>query len=114
MIGCNLAIASSLIPFLFQFGIYIVQTDFIQLIYGNSDIDNLIRFTDNLGNTGKNLAVIDFNAHTDVETAEYSIDNLHQFDFVQQGITSHHVCITLIELAITPFLRTVGTPYRLF
>lgn len=38
---------------------------------------------DNLRNARKYLAVIDFDTDMDIETAEYSICNLHQLYFIQ-------------------------------
>ena len=42
------------------------------------------------------------------------IHNLDQFDFVHQRIGTYHISVTLIKFAVTSFLRTVSTPYRLY
>ena len=68
---------------LFQFGIYIIQTNFIQFVNCYGNIYNLIRFAYNFSNTGKNLAVVNLNTYTNIETTKNGIDNLHQFHFVQ-------------------------------
>ncbi len=59
-----------------------------------------------------NLTVVNLDTNTNTEAGEYSIDNLHQFHLVQQGITAYHISIALIELTIASFLRTVGAPHR--
>lgn len=110
MIGCNLANSLITDALLFQFGVDIVQPYLVQLVNRYGNVHYLIGLTDNLGNAAQYLAVVDFNAYTDAETRKYGIDYLHQFHFIQQGVAAHHIGITLIELTITPFLRTVGTP----
>ena len=42
-----------------QFLIDILKSDFIELVYGDGDIDNLIGSPDDFGNSRQNLAVVD-------------------------------------------------------
>ncbi len=100
--------------FLLQLGVDIVQTYLIQLIDGHGNIHNLVRLTDDFGNAAQYLAIVNLDTDTDAEAGEYRVYNLHQFHFVQQGITAYHVSVALIELTITPFLRTVGAPHGLY
>ena len=100
--------------FLFQLGIDIVQTYLIQLINGHSNINNLVRLTDDFGNATQYLTVVNLDTNTDAEAGKYRIDNLHQLHLIQQGITAYHIGIALIELTIASFLRTVGAPHGLY
>lgn len=67
-----------------QLFIDIVQTNFIQFIDCYCNIYYFIRLSYDFGNTGQNLTIIDFNANADTETGKHRINNLHQFNFVQQ------------------------------
>ena len=96
-----------------QFFIDVFQTDFLQFVDGNGDFGEVLFFAQNFGDTAQNLAVVQFDANTDAETTEHFIDNLQQFHFVHQRVAAHHVGVTLVEFAITAFLRTVGSPNRL-
>lgn len=104
--------ASSLMPFSFSSALTL-SSYLVQFVNRYGNVHYLIGLTDNLGNAAQYLAVVDFNAYTDAEARKYGIDYLHQFHFIQQGIAAHHIGITLIELTITPLLRTVGAPHRL-
>ena len=44
---------------------------------------------------------------------EHLVHNLDQFHLIDQGIRTHNVAITLVELPVTSLLRTIGTPNRL-
>ena len=96
-----------------QFGIHIVETDLIEFVNGYGDIYNFLGFANHFGNTGKNLAVIDFDSHTYAKAVEHLVYDLHQLYFVEQAVGANHVGITLIELSVSTFLRTVGTPHGL-
>ena len=96
-----------------QFLIDIFQTNLVELVNGHGNVHDLVCLTDNLGDTCQNLAVVDFDANSHTELREDGIDNLHQFDLIQQGIGTNDIGIALVELAVTTFLRTVGTPHRL-
>ena len=39
---------------------------------------------------------------------------MDKFHLVEQAVRAHHIGITLIEFAITAFLRTVGSPHGLY
>ena len=70
----------------------------------------LVGFANHLSYAGENLAVVYLDANADSETTEHLINDLHQFHLAEQRVASHHIGITLIELAIASFLRTVGSP----
>ena len=44
---------------------------------------------------------------------EHLVYDLHQLHFIEQAVGANHVGITLIELSVSTFLRTVGTPHGL-
>ena len=54
-------------PIVTQLLVDVVDANLIQFVNGNGDIDNLVGSTNHLGNAGENLAVIDFDLHTDAE-----------------------------------------------
>ena len=68
---------------------------------------------DKLGDSGKHLAVVEFQDHPDAETAEHLIDHLEQFNLIDERVRADHIGVTLVELAVAAFLRTVGAPYGL-
>ena len=47
------------------------------------------------------------------EAVEDGIDNLQELNLIEERVAAHHICVALIELAVAPFLWTVGTPYGL-
>ena len=96
-----------------EFLVDLVQTYLVQLVNSHGDIHYLVGLTNDVGNAGEYLAVVNLEAHTDTELGKYGVHNLHQLHLVQERITAHHIGIALIELAITSLLRTVGTPYGL-
>ena len=59
------------------------------------------------------FAVVDLDGDTNAEAGEDFVDNLHEFDLIEERIGADNVGIALVELAITAFLRTVSTPYGL-
>ena len=52
-------------------------------------------------------------ADVDAQTTVYFFYNLDEFQFADQAIATNDVYVTLIELAVTSFLRTISTPDRL-
>ena len=48
--------------------------------------------------------------HPNAKACEHLVDNLHQLDLVEQRVGADHIGITLVELTVASFLRTVGTP----
>ena len=52
-------------------------------------------------------------AHVDTQTAIYFFHNLNQLQLAEQAVRTDDIHVTLVELAIAAFLRTVSTPYRL-
>ena len=67
MKGGDGIVAQALLP---QFSIHVIDADFVEFIYGNGDVDNLVGGTDDLGNAAKNLAVIQLDGNVDVEAVE--------------------------------------------
>ena len=96
-----------------QFLIDIVNAYLVQFVDSYGDIHDFLGSTNDFGNAGENLAVVNLNLYADAEAREYLVNNLHQFHLVHQRITTHHICIALIELTIAAFLRAVSTPYGL-
>ena len=97
-----------------KFVIHLVNANLVKFVDSNSYINNLVCLPYHLSNAGKDFTVVDFYCDTDAETGENSVDNLHQLHFVEQRIRAYDIGVTLIELAITAFLRTVCTPDRLY
>ena len=62
------------------------------------------------GNAGEDFAVVDLDGDANAEAGEDFVDNLHEFDLIEERIGTNDVGIALVELAITAFLRTVGAP----
>ena len=96
-----------------QFLVDIVKTNLVEFVDCNGDIHDFIGFAYHFGNTRENLTVVDLDLHIDTQAGEHGVDNLHQFNLVEQGVAANNIGITLIELAIATTLRTVGTPYGL-
>ena len=94
--------------------VHLVETNLVKLVYGHGNVDNLVGLTNDLSNAREDLAVVDLYLHTNAETCKHGIDDLHQLHLVEQRVAAHHVGITLVELAITAFLRAVSTPHGLY
>ena len=93
-----------------EFFVDLVETDLVEFVDGHGDVDNLIGRTDHFGNAGEDFAVVDLDGDTDAEAGEDLVDNLHEFDLIEERIGTNDVGIALVELAITAFLRAVGAP----
>ena len=65
---------------------------------------------DHFCNAGENFAVVDLDGDTNAEAGEDFVDNLHEFDLIEERIGTDDVGIALVELAIAAFLRTIGAP----
>ena len=103
----NLFIAQ---PALFEFVVNGFYADLIEFVDCYSDVHYLIRRTDDFGDTGKDLTVVNMQAHTDAETAIDLLYDLDKFQLTEQAVRTNDIHVALIELAVTSFLRTVGTP----
>ena len=97
-----------------QLCIDIIETYFVEFINSDCYINDLVSFSDNLSNARKYLSVINLYLNSYTEFRKDSVNNLHQFNLVQQGIRTNNICITLVEFTITSFLWTVCTPHRLY
>ena len=71
-------------PILTQFLVDLLQANLVEFVNGHSDVDYLVGLTDDLGDTGENLAVVNLDADAHAEPREYGIDNLHQFNLIEQ------------------------------
>ena len=69
-----------------QFCVNVVDTDFVQFIDGHRNVDYLICLTYYFCDARQNLTVVDFDTYPYTEFCKHGIDNLHEFNFVQQGI----------------------------
>ena len=96
-----------------QFGIHVIYAYLIEFVDSHSDVDYLVGLANDFGNARENLPVVDFDGYPDTKTGEHRIHNLHQFHLIEQRIAAHDVGITLIELTVTAFLRTISSPHRL-
>ena len=96
-----------------QFFVHIVQAYLVQLINRHGDIYQLVRLPDHFGYSGKYLAVVDMQANADAEAAIHFFHNLYELPFASERLGTNHVHITLVELTIASFLRTVCTPHGL-
>ena len=48
-----------------------------------------------------------------VEAGKHLVDELEQFNLVDERVGSYNVGVTLVKFAVTAFLRSVGTPHGL-
>ena len=93
-----------------EFFVDLVETDLIEFVDGHGDVDNLVGRTDHFGNAGEDFAVVDLDGDANTEAGEDFVDNLHEFDLIEERIGADNVGIALVELAIAAFLRTIGAP----
>ena len=100
-------------PLLHQFGIHLVEPHLVEFVDGHSNVDNLLGSPYPLGYTAQYLTVVQLDGYPYAQTGEYLVDHLDELYLVQQRVGAHHVGIALVELAITPLLRTVGPPHGL-
>ena len=96
-----------------KFGIHILQTNLVEFIYSHGNVDNLVGCSYDFGNTRQDFSVVDLDLYSHSEAREDRVDNLHQLNFIQQRVASHHIAIELVELAVTTFLGTIGAPNSL-
>ena len=97
-----------------QFSVDIIESNLVEFVDGNSDINDFIGLANHLGNTCEDLTVVYLDLYIDTQASEDGIDNLHEFDLIEQGVATNDVGVALVELAITTTLRTVGAPYGLY
>ena len=107
----NLLLAKALFA---QFGIHVVEADLVELVDGYGDVNQQFGRTDDVGDAGQDLAVVHLDGHADAKAAEHLVDDLDELHLVEQRVGTHHVGVTLEELAVAALLRTVGTPYGLY
>ena len=50
----------------------------------------------------------------DIETVEDRINDTSELHFMEKGVRTDHIGITLKELPVSPLLRSIGTPNRLY
>ena len=60
------------------------------------------------------LPVIYLDNDPDLQIAEDPVNDLHQFELIKQRVAADDIHIALKELPVSPLLRSVGTPYRLY
>ena len=93
-----------------EFFVDLVETDLVEFVDGHGDVDNLVGRTDHFGNAGEDFAVVDLDGDANTEAGEDFVDNLHEFDLIEERIGADNVGIALVELAIAAFLRAIGAP----
>ena len=96
-----------------EFFVDLVETDLVEFVDSYGDVDNLVGRADHFGNAGEDFAVVDLDGDANTEAGEDFVDNLHEFDLIEERIGADNVGIALVELAIAAFLRAIGTPNRL-
>ena len=96
-----------------QLIVHFVRTNLVQFVNRHGDVHYLVRRAYHLGYSAEDLAVVQLQAYADTQAAVHLLHNLYQLQFAHQAVRSYHVHVALVELAVAPFLRTVGTPYRL-
>ena len=96
-----------------QFGPHVVDPHLFELIDGHRDLDHLVRMSDRFGNAVQDFTVIHLKRNTNSKLAENPFHDLHKLHFVQQRARPDHIDVTLVKLAVTPFLGPVGPPDRL-
>ena len=69
--------------------------------------------SDRLGDAVEDFAVVHPERHADPQLSEDPLDDLDQFDLVEQRARADNIDIALVEFAVAPLLRPVGTPYGL-
>ena len=67
-----------------EFFVDLVETDLIEFVDGHGDVDNLVGRTDHFGNAGEDFAVVDLDGDTNAEAGEDFVDNLHEFDLIEE------------------------------
>ena len=97
-----------------QFCIDGLDTYLIEFIDRYGDVNDHLRRTNDFSDAGKDLTVVDMQTYIDAQTAVHLFDDLHQFQFAEQAVRTDDIYVALVELAVTSFLRTVRTPYRLY
>ena len=96
-----------------QFGPHVLQPDLLELVDGHGDVRHLVCMADGFGYAVENLAVVHLQRDADAQRREDPLDDLHQLHLAQQRARADHVHVALVEFAVTPLLRTVGTPHGL-
>src|SRR5690554_2201543 len=96
-----------------EFQIDFLRPDFIQLIYGYSNIHQTITSPNVFGNTSQYFPVVQFHNNPNVELLVNLINNLNQLYLVELTEAPYDIHITLNKLAITAPLGTIGPPYRM-
>ena len=70
--------------------------------------------TNNLCKTLKDFSVVDLDAYVDAEFCKYLIYNLYKLKLIDKGFAANYVYISLVELPVASFLRTVCSPNWLY
>ena len=90
-----------------------LETDLVDLVDCNCDVNHLVWETADLCHTCEYLAVVDLHTYVHIEESEHAVNDLHELKLIELRCRADHVNITLIELSVTALLRTVSTPNRL-
>ena len=96
-----------------QFAAYTIPAYLVQLVNGYSDVGQQLGMSHVGGDAGKQFPVVDLDLHGNAKLVKNLVGHLEQLRLVQQRIAADNVGVTLVEFAVPPLLRTVGTPYRL-
>ena len=66
-----------------------------------------------LGDSFQDFPVVDFGGDRDTQSFRHIFHQVNDLRFTGQGISTHHICITLVKFPVTTLLWTISTPYRL-
>ncbi len=99
---------------LFKLSHYFIQTDLIQFVDSNGNINQFIGATTLLRQCRQYFSTINFYFDRYAELLKNGGINICQFYFIQQCITAYNICIALVEFTVTSFLRPVSPPNGLY
>ena len=96
-----------------QFGVDVFKPYLVELVDSDGDVNQLVGLADDLGDAGKDFAVVDVYGDAYAEIGKDTTGHLHEVNLAEQRVGAYDVGIALVELAVASPLRTVGTPYGL-
>src|SRR5258706_6374950 len=97
-----------------QFFFYFLFSDLVQLIHSDEQGRFLLLASCEFCQAGKDIAVIELDGIVRyIQFRKNFPDHQNDLRFTDQRTGADHIGIALIKFAVAPFLRPVGTPYRL-
>ena len=96
--------------FLHHLRLHGFESDLVDFVYGDGDVNHPFREAADLGKSGEELAVVDFEKHPYIQGGEYLFHHLDKLQFAKLAAGADDIRIALVKLAVAAFLGTVGTP----